>query len=168
MSWLANRRRISVDEKGNPYLMTSKTNPEVLAILYANGLCSSSEYLTYAEAAFITSFPDRLFFKANINSFDELEFFGITTIPGGCFNSSTVTSITLSDKITNINSSGIRNCASLKRITCKATMPPICAGDYALRNTDPDAIYVPAASVNDYKAAHSWDEHADRIFAIPQ
>lgn len=160
------RRRMNVGEKPN-YLMTSETNPEVLAILYANGLCSNSEYLTYAEAASITSFPYRLFFRANIKSFDELEFFGITRISQDCFNSSTATSITLSDKITYIEGSGIRGCASLKRITCKATTPPTCVGNYALGGqTNPDAIYVPAASVDAYKSAHSWDAFADRIFAI--
>ena len=160
------KRRMNVGKKPN-YLMTSETNPEVLAILFANGLCSSSEYLTYAEAASITSFPSKLFFKANIKSFDEFEFFGITTIPGDCFNScSTLTSLTLSDKITYINGSGLRNCASLKRITCKATTPPTCAGNYVFGATNPDAIYVPAASVDAYKSAHSWDAFADRIFAI--
>lgn len=160
------RRRMNVGEKPN-YLMTSETNPEVLAILYANGLCSNSEYLTYAEAAAITSFPTRLFFKANIKSFDELEFFGVKRIPVDCFNSSTVTSITLSDKITNIDGSGIRGCASLERITCKATTPPKCAGNYALGGlTNPNAIYVPAASVDAYKIANSWDAFANKIFAI--
>lgn len=50
-------------------------------------------------------------------------------------------------------------------ITIEATTPPT-LGEKAFHNTNDAPIYVPAASVNTYKAASGWSEYASRIQAI--
>lgn len=73
--------------------------------------------------------------------------------------------LTIPSSITGISSS-ITTLNELETLTCKATTPPTIS--YSLTNT-PNliAIYVPAASVDAYKAASGWSNFASIILAIP-
>jgi hypothetical protein len=51
-------------------------------------------------------------------------------------------------------------------ITVNATTPPV-LGANVFDGTNDCPIYVPASSVNAYKAASSWRYYASRIQAIP-
>lgn len=56
-------------------------------------------------------------------------------------------------------------CFNLEKVTVQATTPP--EGAWGLLNgADQAQIFVPAASVNAYKAAENWSKYADRIFPI--
>jgi hypothetical protein len=55
----------------------------------------------------------------------------------------------------------------LTSITCNATTPPTLEDAFAFENTDNCPIYVPAESVDTYKAASGWSTYADRIQPIP-
>lgn len=55
-------------------IMTKETNPEVLAICYAQGWCKSEEQMTDIEAAEVTSL-NYAFKESNIIHFEELEYF---------------------------------------------------------------------------------------------
>ena len=73
--------------------------------------------------------------------------------------------LTIPSSITEISSS-ITTLNELETLTCKATTPPTI--NNSLTNT-PNliAIYVPAASVDAYKAASGWGDFASIIQAIP-
>ena len=74
-------------------LMTEETNKPVLTVLYNNGLCANSTYMTKAEAANVTNTQLGKIFYGNtsITHFDEFQYFTkITkftdTTFGGCSN----------------------------------------------------------------------------------
>ena len=94
---------------------------------------------------------------------------GLTSIKSYAFLScSALTSITLPASLTSIGYRAFRNCRSLKTVTCLAATPPGLGTD-AFENCDAlTAIQVPAASVDDYKAAQYWNYYADKIVAIPE
>lgn len=92
---------------------------------------------------------------------------GLTSIESYAFlRCSALTSITLPASLTSIGLRAFRHCSSLKTVTCLAATPPGLGTDafencYALTE-----IRVPAASVDDYKAAQYWNYYADKIVAI--
>lgn len=56
----------------------------------------------------------------------------------------------------------------LQRVICRAEYPPTMSASYQQFSTEGGlTIYVPAASVNTYKADSGWSKYADRIQAIP-
>lgn len=79
------RRRMIVGEKPN-YLMTSETNPEVLAICYARGWCASPDYMTYEEAASVTDIGTVFRNNTQITHFEELNFFGVSYMKNYAFS----------------------------------------------------------------------------------
>ena len=75
-------------------------------------------------------------------------------------------SVTIGDRITSIGNDAFENHNKLTSITCLATTPPT-LGSSAFNNTNDCPIYVPAESVEAYKAASGWSAYASRIQAIP-
>lgn len=69
--------------------------------------------------------------------------------------------------ITSIGSQTFFNCTGLTSITIKATTPPTLVDTKTFTNTNNCPIYVPAESVEAYKAATNWSTYASRIQAIP-
>jgi hypothetical protein len=124
--------------------------------------------LSYGEAAAVTDI-DVFCGDTSITSLDELQYFtGVTSIGDyvfyECLN---LTSITIPKDVTSIGLFAFNECRSLTSITCLATTPPtldVCALD----DTNDCPIYVPAASVDDYKAEASWSAYVGRIQAIPE
>ena len=76
-----------------------------------------------------------------------------------------MTNVTIGNGITSIGSFAFNSCTSLTGITILATTPPALASK-ALRGTNNCPIYVPAASVEAYKAASGWSDYTSRITAI--
>ena len=60
----------------------------------------------------------------------------------------------------------LNNCSRLTSVTINATTPPT-LGNNTFYNTNNCPIYVPAESVEAYKAASGWSRYASRIQAIP-
>lgn len=79
-----------------------------------------------------------------------------------------LTSVVIGNGLTHIDGEVFYNCTSLTSITINATTPPTLSNANAFGNTNNCPIYVPAESVEAYKAATNWSTLADRIFAIPQ
>lgn len=79
---------------------------------------------------------------------------------------SCLTSVTIPDSVTSIGTSAFDTCNGLTSITIQATTPPT-LGSGAFDYTNDCPIYVPAESVNVYKAATNWSTLASRIQAIP-
>lgn len=91
----------------------------------------------------------------------------VTTIGYGAFNSCTsLTTVEIHSGVTSIGDYAFYDCTGLTSITCLATTPPTLGTD-AFTNTNNCPIYVPAASVDTYKAANNWITYASRIQAIP-
>ena len=92
---------------------------------------------------------------------------GVTSIGGSAFyNCRGLKNITIGNSITSIGGSAFNYCNGLESITINATTPPSINYD-TLYNTNNCAIYVPAESVDAYKAATNWSNLASRIQAIP-
>ena len=85
----------------------------------------------------------------------------------GAFRGCTsLTSVTIPNSVTSTGGYAFYQCTSLTSITSLNTTPPT-LGFAALTNIPADcAIYVPAASVNAYKAAGGWNDRASYIQAI--
>ena len=80
---------------------------------------------------------------------------------------SSLTSVTIPSSVTSIGSQSFRNCGSLTTMTVEATTPPT-LGNNAFNNTNANlVIYVPAESLEAYKAANNWSTYASQIQAIP-
>ena len=94
---------------------------------------------------------------------------GITTILGNAFeNCWALETITIPSTVTTINAGMLTNygTSALQSFTCLATTPPTLNGNIFYGNNN-FTIYVPAASVNAYKAANWWKDHKNKIQAIP-
>ena len=91
----------------------------------------------------------------------------VTTIGYGAFDSCTsLTTVEIHSGVVSIGDYAFYDCTGLTSITCLATTPPTLGTD-AFTNTNNSPIYVPAASVDTYKAASGWSTYASRIQAIP-
>lgn len=74
--------------------------------------------------------------------------------------------VTIPDSVDTIGDYAFSNCSNLTSLTVKATYPPT-LGSGVFTNTNSNlVIYVPAESVNDYKAASGWSDYASKIQAI--
>lgn len=92
---------------------------------------------------------------------------GVTSIERGLFNKcSNLESIELPSGITSIGISAFNACRKLMEFICRAVNPPTLDSS-ALSGVPANcAIYVPAGSVDAYKAAANWSARADYIQAI--
>lgn len=97
---------------------------------------------------------------------------GVTTIQESAFQMGSIgvcymTRLTLPSTVTSIGKYAFRYNKSLKSITIKAVNPPT-LGTTPFDNTGSCSIYVPASSVDAYKAASGWSSLASRIQPISE
>ena len=97
----------------------------------------------------------------------------VTTIVNGNYNGgafggcTSLTSVTIPNSVTSIGSWAFYGCSNLASITIERTTPPTLSAN-VFTSTNPNlVIYVPAESVDTYKAASGWSSYASRIQAIP-
>ena len=97
------------------------------------------------------------------------DFGGVTSIRSyGFFGCISLTSVTFPKSISIINSYAFFGCSGLKSITSLNTQPPMITSTTFNGVPADCAIYVPAESVDTYKAADYWNVRADYIQAIPE
>lgn len=103
----------------------------------------------------------------NTNVVGDLHLPNVTSIGDSAFdNNIYMLSVTIGDRITSIGSLAFNGCSKLTSVTCLATTPPTLGMDpFETRKEFP--IYVPAESVDAYKAASGWNAYTSRIQAIP-
>lgn len=77
-----------------------------------------------------------------------------------------LTTLTLPSTVTSLGINALRN-AKIVTLTCLATTPPTATAAYCLNPMRSlTSIKVPAASVESYKTAAGWSQHATKITAI--
>lgn len=92
---------------------------------------------------------------------------GVTSIGDEAFTDCiSLTSCTIGSSVTSIGDNAFMYCDGLTSLTVNATTPPT-LGFFAFFSTNECPIYVPAGSVNAYKAASGWSSYANRIEPIP-
>ena len=74
----------------------------------------------------------------------------------GCF---ALTSVTIPNSVTEIGEYAFYYCLALKEVYCEATTPPTGGRNMFSNNASGRKIYVPAASVDAYKAADGWSDY---------
>lgn len=94
----------------------------------------------------------------------------VTSIGKEAFYENRATNLTIGSGVRTIGINAFGSNSTLQSITVNATTPPTLSGSsqyqYAFYGTT-CPIYVPAESVDTYKAASNWSTYASRIQAIP-
>lgn len=95
-------------------IMTKETNPEVLAICYAQGWCASEDKMTNIEAAKVSNMG-KAFEDSDIKHFEELKYFiGLKYIGQEDFSGcASLVNISLPKNISSLYSRAFNNCGSL-------------------------------------------------------
>ena len=104
---------------------------------------------------------------SNCSSLEEVSMpDGVVSIGHSAFSSCTaLTGITLPASLTSLDQFSFYLCDALASVTALSVTPPTGSSSMFYGSNCP--IYVPAASVEAYKAAAYWSDYADRIQAIP-
>jgi hypothetical protein len=79
-----------------------------------------------------------------------------------------LTSVVIGNGVTSLGVATFQSCRKLKSVTVNAETPPTIQSNTFLSVPDDCAFYVPAASVDAYKAATNWSARADYIFPIEE
>ena len=103
--------------------------------------------------------PERVKFKG--------EKYTVTTIGEEAFlYCPGLTSVIIPNSVTTIGEEAFKYCSSLTLLTIENATPPEVRGGAFEEVSENITIYVPAESVEKYKAAEGWSEYADKIKAI--
>lgn len=189
MGTLLNRRRYMGGGSSDEIIMTSITNPEVLAVCYAQGWCADANYMTKSEAEAVTDIGTAFQSNTSITHFEELKYFGITRLNNNAFNGcnklvtmevptltfigndsftgcTSLLALDFPDSLTAIGYRAFMNCSGMTSLTVRSINPPHVYNAAAFFNTS-FIIYVPSESVETYKVTVNWQAVASRIQAIP-
>jgi len=93
---------------------------------------------------------------------------GVTSIGVDAFYyCSGLTSVTIPNSVTSIGDYAFYRCGALTSVTINAESLESYGNDVFYNTHANLKIYVPAGSVNTYKAAENWSAYEDKIVAIP-
>ena len=91
----------------------------------------------------------------------------VTTIEANAFvRCEKLRTVTLPSSVTSLGDGAFSHCHVLGTVTCKATIPPTMGNAVFGDDRWLTSIYVPAESVNAYKAADGWKDYASLIKPI--
>lgn len=166
------------------------------AVTLPNSITSISEYCFYGCSSLTSITIPNTVTEIKTFAFANTGFTSVT-VPSGITKigvsawryCNSLTSVTISDTVTFIGTcafsdnpnlrtvvigSGVQTIdlnvfspnTALSSLTCKAVIPPTLTRDDSIPKTT-YPIYVPAGSVDAYKAANIWKNHENQIQAIP-
>lgn len=87
----------------------------------------------------------------------------VTDVGRNAFNAAVIVFAIVPASATQIGNGAFTSCTWLKKMWCRATTPPTLATTTVIVSTI-EAIYVPDAAVDEYKAATNWAAVADKIY----
>lgn len=125
--------------------------------------CANLASVTLPPA--LTSIGDGAFGSSKLTSIELPP--TLKTLGHYAFSSNLFVTLELPASITTLGQSVFSGCSLLTTVTCHATTPPTGNGFYFQNCNALTAIYVPAASVDAYKADSKWSSYASKIQAIP-
>lgn len=79
------------------------------------------------------------------------------------YDCASLVSVTIPKNVTKIENHTFDKCYALTSVYCEPTTPPTCGSEVFNNNASGRKIYVPSASVNDYKVAVGWSTYADAV-----
>lgn len=88
-----------------------------------------------------------------------------TTAFSACFS---LIKLVIGEGVTNIGNNAFNNPSNLSEVHVKSIVPPSCGTTIFRNYTSLLKIYVPAESVDAYKAAEGWSTYANYIFPEPE
>ena len=144
--------------------LTSVTIPDSVTAIGASVFCYCRSLTSITIGDSVTTIGVGVFWNcSNLTSVTIPD--SVTTIGNYAFRGCTsLTSVTIGDSVTTIGKWAFRDCDSLTSVYCKATTPPTLKSSFVFdSNADGRKIYVPAESVEAYKAATNWSEYAADI-----
>ncbi|MDY5076488.1 MAG: leucine-rich repeat domain-containing protein, partial [Paludibacteraceae bacterium] len=145
--------------------LTSITIPNSVTSIGSSAFEDCSALTTITIPNSVTSIGDYVFWGCSALTSITIPN-SVTSIGTWAFrNCSSLTSITIPNSVTSIGYEAFHSCSSLTSITCLATTPPACSDNPfdGVPRTIP--LYVPAESVEAYKAADTWKEF--QVQALP-
>lgn len=140
------------------------TTPSSVTKIAQGGFYPTDYKLKKAILTEVTEIETQGFYNSVL---EEVKMPKIVTIGVSAFyNSKKLKEVDLPATIESIGRTAFQYCSALTTIYCRATTPPTLGND-AFRYISLNKIYVPAESVDAYKAASGWSNYANYIEAIP-
>lgn len=151
---------------GNYSSLTSIEIPNGVTSILDSAFKSCNSLASVTIPSSVTSIGEYTFY--NCGSLTSITIpSSVTSIGNGAFQyCSSLASIEIPNSVASIGNSAFKSCSSLASVTIKATTPPT-LGTSVFDNNSNLVIYVPAESVDAYKAATNWSTYASKIQAIP-
>ena len=147
--------------------LTSINLPEGLQSIGVSAFWSCSDLTTVTLPEGLTSIGQSAFNAcsdlASINLPEGLKSIGVQAF----YDCSSLTTVTLPEGLTSIGVQAFYDCSDLTTVTCLAAVPPTLGANAFTGCNALIDIYVPAGSVETYKAATYWSGYASIIQAIP-
>ena len=150
------------------YSLTSITIPSSVESIgsYAFNGCNSLTSVTIPSS--VTSIGSYAFFPCSSLTSITIPN-SVTSIGNNAFqNCFSLTSITIPNSVTSIGNNAFQNCFSILEYIFERTTPPTLGSNAFLSINSICKIYVPDASVDDYKTATNWSTYADYIYSISE
>ena len=142
-------------------LKTAKVPQFSLYLLRTFQECTALESVSIPES--VIAIGEYTFYKCT--SLESIELpSNLTEVYHDAFNTcSSLKTIVFPAGMTKLGTWCIASCTSLESITVKATNPPTLEGALYYNSDMKPTIYVPAASVDAYKAADNWSAYSEQI-----
>lgn len=138
---------------------------EVFRVLMDNGVSSDGIGITKDDASRVSTIGQWFYNNTEIVSFDELEYFTALSIiqDNGFRNCSSLERLTIPKNVSTIGARALYSLTNFKVLTILHSESVLKISSNTIYKVSFEAIYVPDALVDAYKAASYWSSYADSI-----